>query len=75
MSACAFFEKTESEIIEEHAPLVVYQALKFRPNKLTNFDDYMQAGYIGLLRAVRKFDPPEIPNSLPFLSYVSEDRY
>lgn len=57
MSACKFFDKNESEIIEEYSPLVVYQALKFRPNKLTNFDDYMQAGYIGLLRAIRKFDP------------------
>jgi len=47
MSACKFFDKNESEIIEEYSPLVVYQALKFRPNKLTGFDDYMQAGYIG----------------------------
>jgi len=57
MSACKFFDKSEAEIIEEYSPLVVYQALKFRANKLTNFDDYMQAGYIGLLRAIRKFDP------------------
>lgn len=57
MSACDFLEKNESEIVKEYAPLVISQALKFRPNKLTNFDDYMQAGYIGLLRAIRKYDP------------------
>ena len=57
MSACDFLEKNESEIVKEYSPLVVSQALKFRPNKLTNFDDYMQAGYIGLLRAIRKYDP------------------
>jgi|TARA_R100000908_G_C3645345_1_gene79618 RNA polymerase sigma factor (sigma-70 family) len=56
MSACDFLEKTEAEIVDEYSPLVVSQALKFRPNKLTGFDDYMQAGYIGLLRAIRKFD-------------------
>tara|TARA_R110000824_G_scaffold9415_4_gene42151 strand:+ start:41871 stop:42347 length:477 start_codon:yes stop_codon:yes gene_type:complete len=57
MSACEFLDKNESEIVEEYSPLVVYQALKFRPNKLTGFDDYMQAGYIGLIRAIRHFNP------------------
>lgn len=57
MAACEFFDKTEEEIVKEYSPLVVSQALKFRPNKLTGFEDYLQAGFIGLLRAVRKFDP------------------
>jgi len=49
--------KTESQLIEEYTPLVISQALLFGPNATSGIDDYIQCGYIGLLRAIRKYDP------------------
>ena len=47
----------ESELIEEYAPLVISQALHFRPTNVTSLDDYIQIGYIGLLKAIRHYNP------------------
>ena len=47
----------ESELIEEYAPLVVSQALGFKPTSVTSLDDYIQIGYIGLLKAIRNYNP------------------
>lgn len=50
-------ESHEAQLVKEHAGLVVSQALIFHPTKLTGYDDYIQVGYIGLLKAIRNFDP------------------
>ena len=47
----------ESELIEEYAPLVISQALNFRPTNVTSLDDYIQVGFIGLLKAIRHYNP------------------
>ena len=47
----------ESELVEEFAPLVISQALSFRPTNVTSLDDYIQIGYIGLLKAIRHYNP------------------
>lgn len=47
----------ESDLIEEYAPLVISQALCFRPTSVASLDDYIQIGYIGLLKAIRNYDP------------------
>ena len=47
----------ESDLIEEYAPLVVSQALLFRPTNVTSLDDYIQVGFMGLLRAIRHYNP------------------
>lgn len=49
--------KTEAELVEDYTPLVVSQALLFCANSVSDIDDYIQCGYIGLLRAIRKYDP------------------
>lgn len=47
---------TENELIEKHTGLVVVQAAMFNPTTLSDFDDYMSSGRIGLLKAIRHFD-------------------
>jgi len=47
----------ESELVEEYAPLVISQALHFRPTNVSSLDDYIQIGYIGLLKAIRHYNP------------------
>jgi RNA polymerase sigma factor (sigma-70 family) len=48
---------TENELIEKHTGLVVAQAAMFNPTTLSDFDDYVSSGRIGLLKAIRHFDP------------------
>ena len=48
---------TENELVEKHTGLVIVQAMKFHPTTLSDFDDYMSSGRIGLLKAIRHFDP------------------
>ena len=47
----------ESDLIEEYAPLVISQALLFRSTNITSLDDYIQVGFIGLLKAIRHYNP------------------
>ena len=53
----AIENKTEAQLVDEYTPLVISQALIFHPSGLSGIDDYIQCGYIGLLRAIRKYDP------------------
>ena len=48
-------KELEEELVQDHYGLVVTQALSFLGN--SHFDDYIQAGLIGLLKAVRNHDP------------------
>ena len=48
-------KELEEELIHDHYGLVVSQALYFLNDP--NFDDYIQVGLIGLLKAIRKHDP------------------
>ena len=48
---------TENELVEKHTGLIIMQAVKFSPTTLSDFDDYMSSGRIGLLKAIRHFDP------------------
>jgi RNA polymerase sporulation-specific sigma factor len=47
---------TENELVKRHTGLVVIQAALFTPTSLSDFDDYMSAGRIGLLKAIRQYD-------------------
>lgn len=47
----------ESRLVQEHIGLVVSQALRFHPSSVADLDDYCQIGKIGLLKAIRTFDP------------------
>ena len=47
-------KELEENLIREHYGLVVSQALCFLDDP--NFEDYIQAGLIGLLRAIRSYD-------------------
>lgn len=46
----------ETRLIEENMGLVISIAKQFKPKSKSEFDDYVQAGLIGCLRAIRKFD-------------------
>jgi RNA polymerase sigma factor (sigma-70 family) len=47
---------TEEQLVERHTPLVVSLAFLFIPTGINDFDDLMQAGFIGLVKAIRHFD-------------------
>lgn len=47
-------EELEEKLIREHYGLVISQALYFLNDP--NFEDYIQAGLIGLLKAIRNYD-------------------
>tara|TARA_R100001377_G_C3194757_1_gene112227 strand:+ start:2465 stop:2959 length:495 start_codon:yes stop_codon:yes gene_type:complete len=47
-------EELEEELVHKHYGLVVFQALSFLES--SHFDDYIQAGLIGLLKAIRGHD-------------------
>lgn len=47
----------EARLVRENIGLVIAQALKFKPTRVTDIDDYIQAGSIGLLKAIRKYEP------------------
>ncbi len=47
---------SEDELIEKNMGLVNSVVQTFNPPDLINFDEYLQAGRIGLLKAVRNYD-------------------
>ena len=47
-------KELEERLIQDNYGLVISQALRFFEDP--NFDDYVQAGLIGLLKAIRKYD-------------------
>ena len=50
--------KNEVErLVHNNMGLVVVQAIRFKPNQLSDLDDFIQAGAIGLFRAAQKYDP------------------
>ena len=46
----------EEELVRKHYGLVVSQALSFLSDNKIPLDDYIQAGFIGLLKAIRNHD-------------------
>lgn len=48
-------KRDEEQLVRENIPLVVSQVLTFTPNHISGFDDCVQVGCIGLLRAIRTF--------------------
>jgi len=53
-------EAREARLTQENLGLVISQAVKFRPNGVTDLDDYIQVGKVGLLRAIRTFNENHI---------------
>lgn len=49
-------ELSENDLIQKHTGLIVVQASMFNHTSLSDFDDYMSAGRLGLLKAIRTFD-------------------
>ena len=47
---------SENEIVKRNMGLVFVQAALFSPTTLSDFDDFVASGSIGLLQAVRNFD-------------------
>lgn len=47
----------ENELVKTHKGLVLSIALSFQPNKISDYGDLIQAGYVGLLQASRNFKP------------------
>lgn len=47
----------EEAMVAKHTPLVVSIALKFRPIPPNDTDDLVSVGMIGLIKAIRSFDP------------------
>ncbi len=47
----------EDDLIESNRGLVKSIVQKFKPRNANQFDEYEQAGLIGLFKAIRKFDP------------------
>ena len=54
-------QSIEALQIKQHIKLVVSQALLFKPNTISDFDDFVQVGLIGLLNAIRTFDEKKGP--------------
>lgn len=49
--------KTEEQLVEENMKLVYYIANKYPPHTALPVEDRVQEGSIGLLNAIRKYDP------------------
>lgn len=47
----------EEKLIKENIGLVIAQAIKYKSNRISDTDDYIQAGRIALLRAIRSYNP------------------
>lgn len=47
---------SEDVDVLDNIGLVLKQAKKFRPTQVTDLDDYIQVGLIGLLKAIRAYD-------------------
>lgn len=52
-----YTREQENELIETHTPLVVSIAYSFTPKPPNDYDDLISIGKIGLLKAIRVFDP------------------
>lgn len=50
-------KEQEQELLEKHKGLVLAQIKTFAVNSRVSRQDYIQAGLMGLLKAIRKFDP------------------
>jgi RNA polymerase sigma factor (sigma-70 family) len=57
-------EKLHNKIIDELAFLVFHQAKPYK--RFQNYEDIVQEGYVGLLKAVRRFDYKRFPNFFVF---------
>ena len=49
-------KELEGQLVRENYGLVVSQALSFLSDNKISLDDYIQAGLIGLLKAIRNYD-------------------
>jgi RNA polymerase sigma factor (sigma-70 family) len=51
-----------NRLVEQHLYLVSYLARRFQSLRSSNLDldDLLQEGYLGLIRAVERFDPHKI---------------
>jgi len=47
----------ENELVKQHTPLVVSIAFLYKPQPPNDYDDLISVGMIGLLKAIRVFDP------------------
>ena len=52
----AFLKELEERLVSENYGLVVSQALSFLSDNKISLEDYIQAGLIGLLKSIRKFE-------------------
>ena len=50
-------EELEEQLVSQHYGLVVSQALYFCRSRRSSLDDYVQVGCIGLLKAIRNYNP------------------
>lgn len=46
----------ETRIVEDYTKLVYHIAQKFKPNNSYELEDFVQIGYMGLLKAIKKYD-------------------
>ncbi len=49
--------QSEQQLILQNMGSIVAQARRFKPNAVTDIDDYRQEGAIALLKAIRKYNP------------------
>lgn len=64
-------DKATEEITIRNKPLIMYLIKKkYYTYIANNWDDLIQAGYLGILRALNKTDPPYNPRESAFSTYV-----
>lgn len=64
-------DKAIEEITIRNKPLIMYLIKKkYYTYIANNWDDLIQAGYLGILRALNKSDPPYDPRESAFSTYV-----
>lgn len=63
-----YSEADVERLVRDNLGLVVFIAKKFRVNSLSSLEDYIQAGLIGLVKAIRKFDAER--GALPQYMYL-----
>ena len=56
MKSEKFSEDPETQLVNEHYGLVVSQAIRLSSQQ-SDLEDYMQVGFIGLLKAIRNYNP------------------
>jgi RNA polymerase sigma factor (sigma-70 family) len=60
----------EQRIVENHHRLVTHIAKKFKPRNSNELEDYIQIGYIGLIKAIRKYDASKAKFSTIAWNYI-----